>query len=454
MLPNPLECALLNDGLYLILGVSFITVGLVSAALSLLHGRINSLLVWLSIFAIADGLRLWVQSETLLLLFGSTGLFDHIRSAFVYLVPIPAFLYLHDGGFLKKNRTKLTCYLILFLVCMAMATLWFGPQPILYDINCIIMGIAIVAFILEGSFQESDASDFRLVRRGLLIYLILLLLAYVGGLSGFPLRLEPYGFAILLGCLGYVAATRTLEREDQLLIIEKELDLAKKIQLALLPAEFPASTHFRVEARYIPATSVAGDFYDFLVADNDKAGLFIADVSGHGVPAALISSMVKLAATSQSKHAENPAQVLSAVNTTLCGNTQTQFATAAYAYLDASRGELYYSAAGHPPMLHLREGNAALVEENGLILALFPSSTYKTATRSLLSGDRLFLYTDGIVEARNREDIEFGQERLRDLLEQTVHLSTSQVADLVISTIQSWSKVQEDDMTILVCDYM
>ncbi len=453
-MPNLLERALLSDGLYLILGVSFITVGIISAALSLLRGRINTLLIWLSIFAIADGLRLWVQSRTLMFLFGSVYFFDHLRSAFPYLVPIPALLYLHDGGFVKKSRAKVTYFLILFLVCMAIAALLSGPQTILYDINCIVMGIAIVLFIFKGPSQEADVPDLRIVRRGLSMYLILLLLAYVGGLFGFSLRLEPYGFAILLGCLGYVAATRTLKREDQLLIIEKELDLAKKIQLALLPAEFPASTHFRVEVRYIPATSVAGDLYDFLVSDNDKAGLFIADVSGHGVPAALISTMVKLAATSQSKQADNPAQVLSSLNTVLCGNTRTQFVTAAYVYLDASRGELYYSAAGHSPMLHLRGGEATLIEENGLILALFPSSTYSTATHSLLRGDRIFLYTDGIVEARNTEDVEFGEERLCDLLKQTAHLSTTQVADRVISTIQRWSKVQEDDMTILVCDYI
>ena len=453
-MPNPLERALLSDGLYLILGVSFITVGFVSAALSFLRGRINTLLIWLSIFAIADGLRLWVQSETLLLLFGSVYFFGHLRSAFPYLVPIPALLYLHDGGLVKRSWSKVMYFLITFLVCMTIAALLFGPNSVLYDINSMVMGIAIVLFIFEGPPQGADTPDFKIVRRGLFIYLILLLLAYVGGLFDFSLRLEPYGFAILLACLGYVAAARTLEREDQLVVIEKELDLAKKIQLALLPAEFPASTPFRVEVRYIPATSVAGDLYDFLVADNDKAGLFIADVSGHGVPAALISTMVKLAATSQSKQAEDPARVLSSLNTVLCGNTRTQFVTAAYVYLDASRDELYYSAAGHPPMLHLRGGEATPIEENGLILALFPSATYSTATHSLLRGDRIVLYTDGIVEARSAEGVEFGQERLCDLLKQTAHLSTTQVADCVISTIQKWSKVQEDDMTILVCDYI
>ncbi len=209
-----------------------------------------------------------------------------------------------------------------------------------------------------------------------------------------------------------------------------------------------------MQARYIPATSVAGDFYDFLITGHDKACLFIADVSGHGIPAALIASMVKLAAISQRESAENPAQVLSSMNGTLYGNTQTQFVTAACVYLDASRNCLHYAAAGHPPMMHLHKGNAVTVEENGLILAVLPAPPYSMTTRPLLKGDRLVLYTDGIVEARNAEEMEFGQERLRNLLEQTAELSTSQIADHVLSVIQQWSKVQEDDLTILICDYL
>src|SRR4029079_15495245 len=116
----------------------------------------------------------------------------------------------------------------------------------------------------------------------------------------------------------------------------------------------------------VPMTSVAGDLYEFLVADNQHAGLFISDVSGHGVPAALIASMVKMAATSQRSHAAHPAQLLAGMNAALCGNTQGQYVTAAYVYLDAKARELRYSAAGHPAMLLLRGGVVTEVAENGM----------------------------------------------------------------------------------------
>src|SRR5262249_52425657 len=154
----------------------------------------------------------------------------------------------------------------------------------------------------------------------------------------------------------------------------------------ILPAEFPSSTHFRVAARYVPMASIAGDFYDYVPVDNDRAGFLIADVSGHGIPAALIASMVKLAAASQRSMAADPARFLLGMNSALLGNTQEQFVTAAYVHLDAESHELRYSAAGHPPMLLLRNSEVIGLEENGLILAAFPFAAYSNAIRRLEKG--------------------------------------------------------------------
>ena len=111
--------------------------------------------------------------------------------------------------------------------------------------------------------------------------------------------------------------------------------------------------------------------------------------------------MVKLAANSQKEDAAQPEKLLAGMNATLCGNTQSQFVTAAYAHLDAHSGELRYAAAAHLPLLLLRDGKVASIEENGLMLALFSSATYTSTTQQLKAGDRLLLYTDGIVEAED-----------------------------------------------------
>ncbi len=253
--------------------------------------------------------------------------------------------------------------------------------------------------------------------------------------------------------MGYVAARQTLEHEQQLTEIQNELEVARRIQLSILPTEFPASPHFQVSARYLPMTSVAGDFYDYIVAGPQQAGFLIADVSGHGVPAALIASMVKLAAASRRDHASDPSAFLTRMNAALFGNTQNQFVTAAYVHLDSVAGELRYSAAGHPPMLLLRAGEIHHVEENGLILAAFDFATYSNRVHRLERGDRLLLYTDGVLEGTNRAGDFFGLDALCDTLRKTAGQSVSEAADLIVSRVQSWSNVQEDDVTLLVCDY-
>jgi sigma-B regulation protein RsbU (phosphoserine phosphatase) len=171
------------------------------------------------------------------------------------------------------------------------------------------------------------------------------------------------------------------------------------------------------------------------------------------VPAALIASMVKIAASSLRAKAADPAALLTGMNGALCGNTQNQFVTAAYVYLDATSGFLHYSAAGHPPMLLLRNGAVTEIIENGLVLAAFPSISFATLKHPLKPGDRLVLYTDGIIEADDENQEEFGQTRLQALLCNALHLSVQEIADQIIQSVQQWSKIQGDDLTVLVCEY-
>jgi phosphoserine phosphatase RsbU/P len=199
---------------------------------------------------------------------------------------------------------------------------------------------------------------------------------------------------------------------------------------------------------------VAGDLYDFLVSGDRKAGLMIADVSGHGVPAALIASMVKMAATSQRANAAHPAQLLAGMNAALCGNTQGQFVTAACVHLDAETRQLRYAAAGHPAMLMLRNGNVTEVAENGLLLAASELALYSDKTLALEPGDRLLLYTDGLIEARNTEGKLLGEDALIALLHGTADLTPDEAADRMIDSAQQWSASQEDDLTVLICDFV
>jgi sigma-B regulation protein RsbU (phosphoserine phosphatase) len=425
-----------HDELYLFLGAAFTTLGLLSAAFSLLRRKFDAMLLWLALFAILYGLRLWLQLGTIDLMAHHSDFFYRLRDASNYLVPVPGFFYFQAAGFLGRYGRKIAIALAIPFLCIFVGTLIFGNNNVFSLTNNLIVILSLIALSIESIRQKTPDKDFLIVRWGIAVFVAFALYDNISGAFGRHPFKEPLGFAVFLGALGYVAARRSLARDQRLGEIQKELEIARRIQMDILPSPYPDSDHFQVAARYVPMTSVAGDFYDFLLTDPQQAGLLIADVSGHGVPAALIASMVKLAATAQRANAADPAKLLDGMNAVLCGNTQSQFVTAAYVYLDAASSTLRYSAAAHPPMLLLRAGEIIPIEENGLMLAAFSFATYVTATHPLEPGDRLVLYTDGLLEAANTEGEEFGPERLANLLKKTARRSPDHAADEIVSSLK------------------
>jgi len=333
---------------------------------------------------------------------------------------------------------------------LVLAAVLLGALPILHLINNLIVVAMVVSMMLMLSLRRSVDRVFKVIRIGLFCFGAL---AILDNLS-ISFKAEPFGFAILLTCFGYVAARRTLHREEELGEIQRELELARRIQLSLLPAAFPESAAFRIAARYVPMNSVAGDLYDVIASDPCRIGLLIADVSGHGVPAALIASMVKMAAVSQRDHAAHPSRLLTGMNRALCNNTQGQYVTGAYVWLDAESRELRYAAAGHPSMLRLRNGQVTEIAENGLLLAAVESAAYTEVAVPLKAGDRLLLYTDGLVEARNGDGKLFGEEALMRELQQSAAIEPAKAVDGIIASVERWARTQDDDLTVLVCDYL
>ena len=438
----------------LLFGAMIMAVGLVAVAFSEIRRKHDPILIYLAFFAGLYGLRMWMQSGMFSMLQGFWSFYPRVSSAIDFLVPIPAFLFLDAVGFLHRRLRNASYVLGVILGLLAVATLVVGRQTIFYQINAVLI-IAALSTVLISMRRSSVDRDAVVIRRGLLIFAAFIFWENFRSLLGISLPdIEPIGFMAFLLALGYVAARQTLERDLQLGEIQKELEVARRIQLSILPAGFPNSASFRVSARYVPMTSVAGDFYDFIVADDKHAGLLIADVSGHGVPAALIASMVKLAASSQRANAADPARLLAGMNAALCGNTQEQFVTAAYVHLDSISGTLRYSAAGHPPMLLLRRGEVMGISENGLMLAAFDYATYSNAERPMETGDRLLLYTDGVIEAANAEGDQFGQDALSAVLRQTAELPPAAASDQIVSAVRRWSASQDDDLTVLICDYI
>jgi sigma-B regulation protein RsbU (phosphoserine phosphatase) len=295
-------------------------------------------------------------------------------------------------------------------------------------------------------------------------FLVLLLFIVHANLLGLGIarghNVEFLGFLVFVACLGYVSAYRTLANEERLVSINKELEIARRIQAATLPQSVPNLTGLEIAVRYLPMSAVAGDFYDFLRVDEKRVGILVADVTGHGVPAALIASMVNVAFAGQAAHAHDTARVLSGLNRSLCGKFEKHFVTAAYLFVDLEQRLVRYSGAGHPPLMvasrgagHVRE-----FEENGLMLGMFPEAAYSSVEICVGPGDRCVLYTDGILEAKNVAQEEFGKARCKELLETLCESPSARFADALLESVAVFAghnvaRAQEDDMTLLVIDF-
>jgi phosphoserine phosphatase RsbU/P len=251
-----------------------------------------------------------------------------------------------------------------------------------------------------------------------------------------PQVLDSLGFAVLLFSLGYVALQIIFSSERRLLSIENELAIAREIQKSILPSSSPRFENLRITAAYRPMTAVAGDFYDFIHVDQNRGGFLVADVSGHGVPAALIAAMIKVAIQSVVPcAAQDPGAVLQGLNRILSTQLHVPFVTAAYLWLDTETRQALYSAAGHPPLLRWRGGKLERIESNGLLFGVMPEPEYPVCDMPINRGDRFLLYTDGVIEPENARGDSFGDCKLEEVVRNNQSRPPSTLVDQVLSEI-------------------
>jgi phosphoserine phosphatase RsbU/P len=233
---------------------------------------------------------------------------------------------------------------------------------------------------------------------------------------------------------------------------EREQRDALLIQRALIPATLPTTARFEVAAAWHPAGRLGGDCYDAFTFAPDVIGLSIADIAGKGLPAALLMSSLQSALRAFALDAAPPQAVCASVNRLLCGQMIAgRFATLVYLRLDAGRGTIAYANAGHnPPLVARTNGDVERLRASGTVLGVFPDAEYLGAEAALQSGDRLLLYTDGITEARNHDEEEFGIERLTAILTRNRHLGAAELHAVVMDEVTRFATAGfQDDATLL-----
>jgi sigma-B regulation protein RsbU (phosphoserine phosphatase) len=423
-------------------------------------------LLWFGLFSILYGLVLMVRNSVFRSGFGqpqNTGLYIERLIALSAIVPgLLLFEQFYGRGWRSSLRWLTWSYCVLAVAVMSGVVHPSRLEPILFPGTALVIMVTLVlALGYFIGYQPPEVPDRRVLFAGLFSFFCTFSIdrALQVHLDRWHVGIEPYGFLVLVVCLSYVTTQRVLADDRRLVSLTDEMRAATRIQEAILPSTLPSLETVRIAVRYAPMTAVAGDLYDFPPALPNCLAVFVADVMGHGVPAALVASMLKVAASRTCGHDHEPAMVIAGLNAILCAEAHQQYATAVYLYLDPVSGAGRYSAAAHPPPLLWRRGKQSLevLGETGLLLGVRPKEAYVENEFSFEVGDRLLVYTDGLLEAENAAGESFGDAALSTFIKEKQEFAAEQFVDLLLKEVLAWSSRvtragQEDDITIIAID--
>jgi sigma-B regulation protein RsbU (phosphoserine phosphatase) len=450
----------------IMLGTVFLFIGLAACAIAVIRGgRSVRILVWFGIFSAMYGARILAMTPAAFSVLPRSAWASrhYVIAIITYLINIPAVLFwleLSLGKLRRFLQITVIAASVIGIAGVCSAFISGSPYRFLPYNNLLVICCFLTVAVVNA--VPSLAKRFLVIRSriaviGTLVLAVAVLYANLQFLFRLPYYpfFEPLAFAVFVFSLGYVAAEKIFADERRLLSIENELEIAREIQSSILPRCAPELESLRINAAYRPMTAVAGDFYEFIPVDQNRVGILVADVSGHGVPAAIIAAMIKVAMQSLVCSAHDPPEVLRGLNRILSGQTRGQFISAAYLSLDTETRRASYSAAGHPPLLRWREDKLERIESNGLLIGVKRDSDYPVCEMSLNSGDRFLLYTDGVVEPENAVGEPFGDRKLEQVVRNNHSRPPAELSEQLLSEIRHWqpaSVTQQDDITLIIID--
>ena len=374
----------------IVLGTVFLSVGAAACAIAAIRWRRGvRILVWWGIFSGMFGLQTLVQTPAILAVLPHRldPAIPYISTAIMYLLLVSALLAWRE---LSLGRLRFLLQVEIF-VGLAIAVAGIGTfvltgsayRWMFYNnLLAVFAMLILVAVVLVSKFARKFLviANHRVLAIGTLIFAVEALytnLSTVLQYRTLPL-VSSLGFIALLLSLGYVALEMVSPTNAACSPSRRNWRRHGRFSPPFFRPAFPKSPTSGSPLRYHPMTAVAGDFYQFVRADPSHLGILVADVSGHGIPAALISSMIKVAMQSVAVCAHDPAQVLGGLNRILTSEAHGQLASAAYLWIDTGNRNALYSAAGHPPLLCWRNNSGEMqrIESNGLLFGIESDSNY------------------------------------------------------------------------------
>jgi phosphoserine phosphatase RsbU/P len=445
-------------------GVTLLTLGFVSTVVGTVRFRRHStMLLTFGLWSALYGARLLAsQAPVRATVGGAPDLWEHFVAIVTYTINVPIALFVGSliGPGWRHSARWVTGVMAAFAVVATTIGLTSGNPEAAMTANSWLVLAAIL--VLLGNILHSAIARGRrtpltgpIVMFGGTVVVLFVVNENLGGIVAPGVNIESIGVLVFVLCLGYAVARSVFRAEAELVGVQRELERAREIQSSLLPRQVPSVSGLDVAARFVPMNTVAGDLYDVIETGPSSLGILVADVMGHGIPAALVASMVKLAFSVQAEHARDPARVLTSMNQILCRQLHHSYVSAVYAVVDTDQHTVTLANAGHPPPLFRRRGEAVthVEREHGLLLGFLPDAQYANARlESIAAGDRLLLYSDGVLEARDRASEFFDAERVARWLAD-IETDTAEIfADSALNELTRWSDRRrfDDDVTFVV----
>jgi len=313
-----------------------------------------------------------------------------------------------------------------------------------FALRAVLQVLTLVTGTVAGSAAIVAAQFFYFLHQFRLIAVIILINAVLAVFVGIVLHT-------------YDAMRRELEANFRALrakeALEREVEIAREVQRELLPRSVPIVPGLEMAGVCLPAVGVGGDYYDYLPLAEGRVGLVIADVSGKGIPAALLMAGLQASVRSLALPGMLPCDVCRRLNEMLHQSTSaSRYATLFFALYDPADRSLSYSNAGHFPPIHIGAQGPSRLSQGGLPIGLMPDSLYGEGRREMGIGDVLALYTDGVIEQPNAAGEEFGEARLIEILNRERDTPLPHILAIVVAELQRWSEgvTPHDDITLVL----
>jgi len=398
----------------------------------------------------------------------------------IFMPPFLALFFRSYQG-VKVSMRRIAIYLFLPCTFAFLMLLSQDRYYIIYYRNLFLMLIPLyIADIVITSIRQLISGN----KKGLILFITLLPILILGiyDILVFSLHLfegsaplYPLGVPFMMVLIGLQLINRfvynlnsseqlnillveKMEESERLAHLENEISIARKIQMSNIPSVIPELNSFNIGVKYIPAENISGDFYNFHPLEPNKLGVLIADVSGHGIPASLIASMVKILFSILAPVYSIPDLFIKELNRYLFDKMGGNFLTAGYCYISRSENRCVYSRAGHEPLMHIsyKTGEAVLheYEPRGRIIGIGPDIDLEHVEFDINPGDRIILYTDGLIEIFNHGKEISGRERLKTLLMESKDLVTDEAIEFVYDALREWNSYRQfdDDFTLIIID--